>query len=413
MVDLQESISAYMASKIEKLKAREEKLLADVGKLVSPERTRLKDIKLKIRTLSKSLREDTDECQQLDELFLEKHNELSRLISSVSNWGEKKLKFDTTLGSIETIDDHGRKSSESDDPPEVEMRKRVFKVRLMWTRCPHPMGVAEAPWKDALVDDQLIYIAAADAKMVIGIDRRKGRVVRKIQQTAMEYPHSIAISSEKEEFAVSDKWANFIFIFNKEHVLLRVLGDKGESIGLLRSPEGLAIDGNVLYVCDTGNDRVQAFDWNTGDVLFQFGNLKREQISGDGEGRSKIVDINAPTSIAIHQDTILVLDSSASRIKVFNKEDMKLLAEFGKIGQDKGEFSHPDGIAVDHNGLIYVGDSGNARIQVFNKKLQFVRTIGTRGTGNGQFNWISGICLTENNELVVSDVKNHSVQILQ
>lgn len=96
----------------------------------------------------------------------------------------------------------------------------------------------------------------------------------------MEYPHSIAISGDREEIIVSDKWANYIFVFNKEGGLLRVLGDKGEDFGSLRSPEGLAMDGyklqspilsypsliifyfrcrlrNVLYVCDTGNDRVQ------------------------------------------------------------------------------------------------------------------------------------------------------------
>lgn len=81
--------------------------------------------------------------------------------------------------------------------------------------------------------------------------------MRKIQRPAMEYPHSIAISAEREEIAVSDKWANYIFIFNKEGVLVRVIGDKGEVFGCLRSPEGLAIDGDILYVCDTGNDRVQ------------------------------------------------------------------------------------------------------------------------------------------------------------
>lgn len=82
-------------------------------------------------------------------------------------------------------------------------------------------------------------------------------MVRKVQQSAMEYPHSIAFSADREEWAVSDKWANRIFIFNRENVLLRVLGDKGEAIGFLRSPEGLAIDLDIIYVCDTGNDRVQ------------------------------------------------------------------------------------------------------------------------------------------------------------
>lgn len=153
----------------------------------------------------------------------------------------------------------------------------------------------------------------------------------------------------------------------------------------------------------------------TGDVLFQFGNIKLDQVfgGGGGEGKSKRVELNAPTSIAIRQDLIFVLDSAECRIKVFNKLNMSQVGEFGKIGQEKGQFSDPDGIAVDEKGMIYVGDSGNARIQVFDRKLEFIRTIGSRGTGNGQFNWISGLCITETNELVVSDIKNHYVQIVQ
>lgn len=159
---------------MEKLKLREAKLVADARKIVQPERDSLAEIKLKIKNLTKSLPDNNcdneQQSHQLDQVFLERHGELSRLIKSVSNWGEKKLKFDATLGSIETIDTALRKSSESDDSPELEMSKRSFKVKLMWSRCAHPMGVAEAPWKDDLVDDQLIYIAS-DTKMVIGIER--------------------------------------------------------------------------------------------------------------------------------------------------------------------------------------------------------------------------------------------------
>lgn len=148
--------------------------MSDVKKLAVPERDHLKEIKTKIKNLSKSLQEaSSDQSVPLDQVFLDRHGELSRLINTVSTWGEKKFKFDTTLGSIETAEssDHSRKLSESEDNPDYDLKRRVFKVKLLWNRCPHPMGVAEAPWKDELVDEQLIYIAAADSKVVIGIDR--------------------------------------------------------------------------------------------------------------------------------------------------------------------------------------------------------------------------------------------------
>ena len=37
----------------------------------------------------------------------------------------------------------------------------------------------------------------------------------------------------------------------------RQLGKKGHSDGLFHSPEGIAADEHYIYICDTGNDRVQ------------------------------------------------------------------------------------------------------------------------------------------------------------
>lgn len=175
-MDVEETISAFIAAKMEKLKLKEIKLLAEVGRLSSPDREQLKDLRAKMKHLSKTLLDDSSERGgELDTVFLDKHRELSRVINNVSHWGERRLKFDATLGSIEMIEgnnsDRFGKSSESEDTPEMEMKKRSFKIKLVWNRCPHPMGVAECPWKDELVDDQLIFIAGADSKMVIGIER--------------------------------------------------------------------------------------------------------------------------------------------------------------------------------------------------------------------------------------------------
>lgn len=178
LVEVEESISAFIAAKMEKLKLKEVKLLAEVGRLSSPDREQLKDLKAKMRSLSRSLLDESERNGELDQVFLDKHRELSRVISNVTHWGERRLRFDTALGSIEMIEgnnsDRFGRSSESEDTPEMEMKKRSFKIKLVWNRCPHPMGVAECPWKDELVDDQLIFIAGADSKMVIGIERYIG-----------------------------------------------------------------------------------------------------------------------------------------------------------------------------------------------------------------------------------------------
>jgi len=41
------------------------------------------------------------------------------------------------------------------------------------------------------------------------------------------------------------------------------------------------------------------------------------------------------------------------------------LASFGQPGQELGEFSEPDGLWIDSANRLYVADSGNGRVQIF------------------------------------------------
>ena len=55
-------------------------------------------------------------------------------------------------------------------------------------------------------------------------------------------------------------------------------------------------------------------------------------------------------------------------------------------------------IAVGSDGLVYVSDGNNGRVQVFTPKGVFVRQIGTRGSGAGQLliAWAVGVDATGN-----------------
>lgn len=44
-------------------------------------------------------------------------------------------------------------------------------------------------------------------------------------------------------------------------------------------------------------------------------------------------------------------------------------------GTDEGQFKFPRGIAVDDQGYIIVGDSGNNRVQIFNPDGSFLKVI--------------------------------------
>jgi predicted membrane-bound mannosyltransferase/sugar lactone lactonase YvrE len=83
-----------------------------------------------------------------------------------------------------------------------------------------------------------------------------------------------------------------------------------------------------------------------------------------------------PTGLAVDQDgNLYVVDSGNNRIQKFDR-DGRFLAEVGGTGSADGQFSEPWGVAVDAQGNVYVADTWNHRIQKFDKDLNYVAQWG-------------------------------------
>jgi len=97
---------------------------------------------------------------------------------------------------------------------------------------------------------------------------------------------------------------------------------------------------------------------------------------------------------------VLVLDGAGA-----------LVRQFGTEGQDRGQFSFPNGIAADSKGNIFVADSGNGRVQAFDKNGTFLFAIG-RGTAKGDLAMPRGIVIDEGRkELLVVDTTDQAVNV--
>src|SRR5690349_3212999 len=88
-------------------------------------------------------------------------------------------------------------------------------------------------------------------------------------------------------------------------------------------------------------------------------------------------------------------------------------ATFGEPGNGQGQFSQPQGIAIDpQDGEVFVADSSNHRIQVFTPDGVFVRSFGTLGTAPGQVNVPEGVGVSPvaPNDVYVADTNNNRVE---
>ena len=117
--------------------------------------------------------------------------------------------------------------------------------------------------------------------------------------------------------------------------------------------------GDVVYVVDQHNARVQKFD-SEGNYLGQWGSL------GSGHGQ-----FNLPWGAATDTSgNVYVADWRNDRIQKFTA-DGAFLASFGTPGYGEGEFQRPTQVAVDGEGHIYVADWGNERVQILDAEGRF------------------------------------------
>ena len=75
-------------------------------------------------------------------------------------------------------------------------------------------------------------------------------------------------------------------------------------------------------------------------------------------------------------------------------------------GNGPGQFAEPRGVAADLSGNVYVADTKNSRIEVFDANGNFVRAFGVKGPGDGQVNEPCGVAIGPGGEVFVADTWN-------
>ncbi len=122
-------------------------------------------------------------------------------------------------------------------------------------------------------------------------------------------------------------------------------------------------------------------------------------------------DFNIPFAVAVDSNqNLYVVDTGNQRIQVFDATG-NFKFTFGRSGSGNGQFSSPRGIAVDSSQNIYVTDTLNNRIQVFDSAGAFKFKFGSNGAGNGQFSSAQGIAVDTSQNIYVADGGNNRIQV--
>jgi DNA-binding beta-propeller fold protein YncE len=128
---------------------------------------------------------------------------------------------------------------------------------------------------------------------------------------------------------------------------------------------------------------------------------------GRGNGEFK----NSQFVTTDKQGNIYVSDTENDKIRVFNNKG-QWKQSIGSKGITDGEFSFPMGIAFNSKIYLIVADYSNQRIQIFNENLQFINLFGSWGEEKVQFKAPSGIVVDTDDNIIVADSNNHRIQML-
>lgn len=260
----------------------------------------------------------------------------------------------------------------------------------------------------------------------------------------LKRPLGVAVT-DQGEVLVTDSVKHRLVVFDRNGRFLKVLGKAGKGPGEFNYPASIAVSGQKLYVADLYNQRVQVL------------NTAGEQISTipSARDRRKFSSAIMPTTVAVDQQgNVYVSDIGAQRILVFDSSG-NFSREFGRAGSKPGELSYVNGITVDDaDGLIYLANSNNSRLEVYSTAGKYLKTIaagkvtnprglaynpdnkrvyaadtlahkivgvnaqgnvletfGSRGVEAGSFNFPNALTFDEAGRLYIADRENNRVQV--
>lgn len=159
--------------------------------------------------------------------------------------------------------------------------------------------------------------------------------------------------------------------------------------------------GNI-FVSEYGeHDRVQMFS-ASGEFICQWG------VSGSDK-----MQFLRPNNLAIDdRDRIWVADSCNHRIQVFEIRDKQaeLVTMWGEEGTDAGQMRYPYDLVFDADGNLLVAEFGNHRIQKFSPDGKSLGMWGTAGRNEGELQQPWAVVTDRRGRIHVLDTYNHRVQ---
>lgn len=255
------------------------------------------------------------------------------------------------------------------------------------------------------VADRRIYVADTNNQRVQVFDYN-GRPLFRFGSAGegpgqFKFPYGLA-GLPDSRILVADLYNGSVSSFDNQGKFLGYFGEADPKEGVFEGPAGLFVSGDRIYVSDVRKNQIMVFD-AAGKKLLEFGS------KGSGEGQ-----FASPNAVAVYKEKIYVADSGNDRIQVFDETGRFLKAITGsKEPGGQGTFVNLRGLGFDGQGIMYAVSSLTNLVQGMDSEGQPLFAFGGVGSGDNQFYIPNGLFVDDQGRIYITDTANARVAVYQ
>jgi len=238
-----------------------------------------------------------------------------------------------------------------------------------------------------------------------------------------------AVSGERAFAQQTDLSGTVRYVVHSARPSKRYGGDGGPADrALLNFPTAVAVDkaGN-LYIADTMNHRVRLVEAGTGTMTTIAG-VGQPRYGGDG-GPAEAAGLNEPAALAVGESTLYIADQNNNRVRAVDLASgtIRTVAGTGAASYNgdgmaatEASLAGPSGLALGHDGVLYIADTFNGRIRAVDPATGLISTVvgdggeyryqGAVEAPSASLSRPSGIAVDAEGNLFLTDSDNHLVR---
>ena len=262
------------------------------------------------------------------------------------------------------------------------------------------------PYRMAIDSKQRIIVTDPPAHAVHIFDFGKKKYLR-IQggpRTRLQTPTAVAVDAE-DRIYVTDSASGMILVYEPEGKFLRVLADR-DGEGVLDQPDGIAVDSNTgrVYVSDSPRHLLFIFD-RDGKLLERIGTAVKRSAKFGRRG------VDGTTDLRLVHNQLILADGNACAVSFYDL-DGHLQRDMEILGGTCGLRGHEAvGLDVDELGNLYLSDGSLNTVRVYDQNGKFRFAFGSKGSARGEFVTPSCVRLGSNGLIYVADSANRRIQV--